>query len=116
MTSRDQHTRSAAVRLHIHTADPAVQQLHHQRTATTITSAGNRNPANAERGGDQGRNRAACFTDRACPGSSDRRNATVPCAAMRSTSAARAPNVSRTRSCGLTAPGRAPVSPSRPGR
>jgi hypothetical protein len=35
---------------------------HYQRTATTITSAGNRNPANAERAGDHGRDRAACFT------------------------------------------------------
>jgi hypothetical protein len=30
-----------------------------------ITSAGNRNPANADRGGDQQRDRAACFTDQA---------------------------------------------------
>jgi hypothetical protein len=33
---------------------------------TTITSAGNRNPANADRGGDQGRVCAACFTGQAC--------------------------------------------------
>jgi hypothetical protein len=31
-----------------------------------ITSAGKRNPANAERGGDQGRDRAADFTDQLC--------------------------------------------------
>ena len=38
----------------------------YQRTATTITSAGNRNPANAERGGDLGPGRAADFTGQPC--------------------------------------------------
>jgi hypothetical protein len=32
----------------------------------TITSAGKRNPANADRGGDQGRVGAECFTRQAC--------------------------------------------------
>jgi len=42
-------------------------------STSTVRSAGNRNPANAERGGDQGRDRAACFTGQASPpGSSDR--------------------------------------------
>jgi hypothetical protein len=38
----------------------------YHRTATTITSAGNRNPVNAERGRDQGRERAADVTDQLC--------------------------------------------------
>jgi hypothetical protein len=38
----------------------------YQRTATMITSAGNRNPANAERGADQGHDRAAGIIDQAC--------------------------------------------------
>jgi hypothetical protein len=38
----------------------------YQRTATTITSAGNRNPANADFGGNQGRGRLDDFTAQAC--------------------------------------------------
>jgi hypothetical protein len=34
----------------------------YQRTATTITSGGNRNPANADFGGDHGQGRAGSFT------------------------------------------------------
>ncbi|GAB4060618.1 hypothetical protein GCM10028775_77060 [Catellatospora paridis] len=39
----------------------------YQRTATTITSGGNRNPANAVFAGDNGRERADDFTARVCP-------------------------------------------------
>jgi hypothetical protein len=39
---------------------------HYQRTATTITSAGKRKPANAERGGDHRRDLAAWFTGQGC--------------------------------------------------
>ena len=48
--------------------DVAVRQAiaQYQRTATTITSAGKRNPAKAERGGDQRRDRAADFTGQPC--------------------------------------------------
>jgi len=38
----------------------------YQRTATTITSAGNLNPANADLGGSQKRGRVDSFTDQAC--------------------------------------------------
>jgi hypothetical protein len=38
----------------------------YQRTATTITSAGNRNPANADRGGSARRGRVDSFTTQAC--------------------------------------------------
>jgi hypothetical protein len=38
----------------------------YQRTATTITSAGNRNPANPDFGGNQGRGRVDDFTAQAC--------------------------------------------------
>ena len=43
-----------------------------------ITSAGNRNPANAERGAVQARDRTACFTSQACPGTFRSANATEP--------------------------------------
>jgi hypothetical protein len=39
---------------------------HYQRTATTITSAGNRNPVNAECTGDLPRDRAVAFTRQPC--------------------------------------------------
>jgi hypothetical protein len=38
----------------------------YQRTATTITSVGNRNPANADFGGSQGPGRVGDFTAQAC--------------------------------------------------
>jgi hypothetical protein len=38
----------------------------YQRTATTITSGGNRNPANADFGGNQGRGRVDSFTGQGC--------------------------------------------------
>jgi hypothetical protein len=38
----------------------------YQRTATTITSGGNRNPANADFGGNHGRGRPDDFTAQAC--------------------------------------------------
>ena len=39
---------------------------HYQRTATTITSDGNRNPANADLGGSHGPGRVDDLTARAC--------------------------------------------------
>jgi hypothetical protein len=38
----------------------------YQRTATTITSGGNRNPVNADFGGSQGRGRFDSFTAQVC--------------------------------------------------
>jgi hypothetical protein len=42
------------------------QQLRYRRTATTITSVGNRNPANVDVGGNHGRERVDDFTAQAC--------------------------------------------------
>src|SRR4051794_27505903 len=53
--------------------DIAVREL-------VITSAGNRNPANAERGGDQGRDRAAMLHRSSLPGLIRSTNATDPTA------------------------------------
>jgi hypothetical protein len=39
----------------------------YQRTATTITSGGNRNPANADFGGSHERERGENFTAQVCP-------------------------------------------------
>jgi hypothetical protein len=38
----------------------------YQRTATTITSGGNRKPANADFGGSHGRGRIGAFTAQVC--------------------------------------------------